>query len=374
MATRNKLKDIVQEILSPAGIVINGDKPWDIRIKDERFYLRILRDGSLGLGEAYMDGWWDCEKLDEFFARLMPTQPGDKIKNNWRILIRIFREIILNPGRKSKAFQVGERHYDEGNVLFKAMLDKRMVYSCAYWNGAENLDDAQEAKLDLICKKLGLKPGDRVLDIGCGWGGFVKYAAEKYNIEAVGLTVSKEQAGLARELCKGLPVDIRLQDYRDINEKFNHVVSVGMFEHVGYKNYGTYMEKVHNCLENDGLFLLHTIGDEASHVTIDPWIGKYIFPNSLIPSMKQISASIEKLFIIEDLRNIGFNYDATLMAWFKNFDNNWDRLKGLYDRRFYRMWKYYLLSSAGEFRARYLQVWQIVLSKKGIPGGYKPVC
>lgn len=374
MATRNKLKDIVQEILSPAGIVINGDKPWDIRIKDERFYLRILRDGSLGLGEAYMDGWWDCEKLDEFFARLMPTQPGDKIKNNWRILIRIFREIILNPGRKSKAFQVGERHYDEGNVLFKAMLDKRMVYSCAYWNGAENLDDAQEAKLDLICKKLGLKPGDRVLDIGCGWGGFVKYAAEKYNIEAVGLTVSKEQAGLARELCKGLPVDIRLQDYRDINEKFNHVVSVGMFEHVGYKNYGTYMEKVHNCLENDGLFLLHTIGDEASHVTIDPWIGKYIFPNSLIPSMKQISASIEKLFIIEDLRNIGFNYDATLMAWFKNFDNNWDRLKGLYDRRFYRMWKYYLLSSAGEFRARYLQVWQIVLSKKGIPGGYIPVC
>lgn len=374
MAT-DKLRNIVQEILSPAGITINGNNPWDIQVKDNRFYHRTLKDGSLGFGEAYMDGWWECESLDQFFAKLLPTRPDEKLRKNWKLLLHIFGEVILNSGRKSKAFQVGERHYDTGNGLFKAMLDKRMVYSCAYWNGgAGNLDDAQEAKLDLVCKKLGLRPGDKLLDIGCGWGGLARHAAERYQVEVVGLTVSREQAALAREFCEGLPIEIRLQDYREIDEKFDHVVSVGMFEHVGYKNYRTYMEKVHKCIGDQGLFLLHTIGNEASLITVDPWIGKYIFPNSLIPSIKQISASVEGLFIIENIRNIGFNYDATLMAWFRNFDDNWEKLKGHYDDRFYRMWKYYLLSSAGSFRSRYIQVWQIVLSKNGVTGGYNPVC
>ena len=372
--SESRLRDIVQEILSPAGITINGDKPWDIRIKDDRFYRRVMSDGSLGLGEAYMDGWWESERLDDFFAKILPTQPEDKIKKNWGLLLRIFGEVILNSGRKSQAFQIGERHYDKGNELFRAMLDKRMVYSCAYWKDATTLDEAQEAKLDLICRKLGLKPGDRILDIGCGWGGFAKYAAENYNVEVVGVTVSKEQASLGRELCKGFPVDIRLVDYRDMDEEFDHVVSVGMFEHVGYKNYRTYMGKAHACLKDGGLFLLHTIGrDDVSTVTVDQWIGKYIFPNSLIPSMKQITAATEGLFTVEDVDNIGVDYDPTLMSWVDNFDSNWDKLKGFYDKRFYRMWKYYLLSCAGSFRSRYLQVWQFALSKKGIPGCYNSV-
>ena len=367
------LKDVVQDIFSEVGISVNGGRPWDIHVGDERFYHRVMKDGSLGLGESYMDGWWECERIDDFFAKLLPAQPENKVKKNWKILLRIFGEVILNPGRKSKAFQIGERHYDKGNDLFRAMLDRRMLYSCAYWKDAVSLDDAQEAKLDLICRKLGLKPGDRVLDIGCGWGGFAKYAAENYKVEVVGITVSKEQVTIGREICRGLPVEIRLQDYRDVDEKFAHIVSVGMFEHVGYKNYRTYMEKVHNCLKDNGLFLLHTIGNETTLVTIDPWIGSYIFPNSFLPSLKQISAAVEGLFVVEDFHNIGFNYYPTLMSWFKNFDENWGKLKGLYDQRFYRMWKYYLLSSAGTFKARCLQVWQIVLSRKGVPGGYSPI-
>ncbi len=366
-------KRIIQEILSPAGVTINGDKPWDLRIKDERFYQKVLNDGSLGFGESYMDGWWECEDLPEFFCRLLPSDPESKLKKNLKLLSYIIRSRVVNPERKSRAFQVGKKHYDVGNELYKNMLDKRMVYSCAYWKGAVNLDDAQEAKLDLICRKIGLKSGERVLDIGCGWGGLVKYAAEKYGIEAVGITISGQQSELARERCKGLPVEIRLQDYRDINETFDHVVSVGMFEHVGYKNYRTYMEVVHRCLNDDGLFLLHTIGDNISQFTVDPWFGKYIFPNSMIPSMKQISAAIERLFVLEDLHNFGSYYDPTLISWFNNFDKSWERLKSLYDERFYRMWKYYLLSSAGSFRSRYNQVWQIVLSKKGVPGGYVSV-
>jgi cyclopropane-fatty-acyl-phospholipid synthase len=367
------LKKVVQEILSSADVTLDGDMPPDIRVKDERFYQRVLRDGSLGLGESYMDGWWECGCLDEFFLKLMPIQPEDRIKKNWRLLPRIFAEVILNPGRKTKAFQIGERHYDIGNELFRSMLDKRMVYSCAYWNNCATLDDAQEFKLDLICRKLRLNPGNRILDIGCGWGSFAKFATENYGVEVVGITVSKEQVQLGRQLCRGLPVEIRLQDYRDVDEKFDHIVSVGMFEHVGYRNYRTYMEKVNDCLENNGLFLLHTIGDVTSHITVDPWIARYIFPNSLVPSMKQISSSIDGLFIVEDVHNIGFHYYETLMTWFRNFDANWERLKGLYDERFYRMWKYYLLSCAGTFKARCLQVWQIILSKKGVPSGYAPV-
>jgi len=359
-----KLKSIIQEILSPAGITLNGDKPWDLQIRDDRFYQRILRDSSLGFGESYVDGWWECDQLDELFAKLLPTDPKDKIKKNWRLRAYILSAVIFNVSRKSKAFQIGERHYDKGNELFKNMLDKRMVYSCAYWKDARSLDEAQEAKLELICRKLGLKPGDRILDVGCGWGGLAKYAAQNYKVEVVGITVSKEQVSLGRELCRGLPVEIRLQDYRDIDEKFDHIVSVGMFEHVGFKNYRTYMEKVHNCLKADGLFLLHTIGDGVSCVRIDPWLGKYIFPNSLIPSLKQISGAAEGLFITEALQNIGFDYDATLTSWFRNFDDNWDKLKALYDQRFYRIWKYYLLSSAGTFRSGSLQVWQILFSKK----------
>lgn len=369
----NKLKNIVQELLSPADIEINGKRPWDIKIKDERFYQRVLSGGGLGLGESYMDGWWECEMLDEFVSRIVYFNVEEKLKKNWKLRVHILKARLFNLSRKSRAFEIAERHYDVGNELYQNMLDRRMVYSCAYWKDADNLDDAQEAKLDLICKKLGLKPGDKILDIGCGWGSLAKFAVENYDVEVVGITVSKEQFSLGSELCRGLPIDIRLLDYRDIDEKFDHIVSVGMFEHVGYKNYRTYMEIVHKCLEDDGLFLLHTIGNNVSEVTTDPWIDKYIFPNSMIPSMTQISAAVEGLFIAEDCHNFGIYYDKTLTSWFQNFTKNWNKVKGLYDDRFFRMWKYYLLSSAGSFRARYLQVWQIVFSKKGVQGGYRSV-
>ncbi len=310
----DRLKSAIQEILHPAGIAVNGENPWDLRVRDERFYRRVVRDGSLGLGESYMDGWWECERMDEFFSKVLPTNPEDKIRKNWRLLLRLGAAMIINPGRKSKAFQIGERHYDRGNELFKNMLDRKMVYSCAYWEGAGNLGDAQEAKLDLICRKLGLKPGDRILDIGCGWGGLARHAAENYGAGAVGVTVSKEQVALGRQLCRGLPVEIRLQDYRDIDEKFDHIASVGMFEHVGHRNYRAYMRKVHDCLKEDGLFLLHTIGQDISGVACDPWTAAYIFPNSLVPSMKQISAAIEGLFVVEGVQNLGPHYDATLMS------------------------------------------------------------
>ncbi len=369
----DRLKKTADELLSLAGVEINGTNPWDIQVHNGNFYRRILRQGSLGLGESYMDSWWDCAELDQFFCRVLGANLEDKIKGNWRLLLRAIAARVFNLQSRRRAFQVGERHYDLGNDLFKNMLDKRMVYSCAYWKNARSLDEAQENKLDLICRKIGLKPGMRVLDIGCGWGSFARYAAEKYGTEVVGITVSKEQMALGKGVCEGLPVEIRLQDYRDLNESFDHIVSVGMFEHVGYKNYRTFMEFVHKCLKDGGLFLLHTIGFNVSVKTPEPWTSKYIFPNGLLPSIKQIATSIEGLFVMEDWHNFSADYDRTLMAWYRNFENSWDKIKAKYDERFHRMWRYFLLSSAGGFRARRNQLWQVVLSKRGVPGGYTSI-
>jgi cyclopropane-fatty-acyl-phospholipid synthase len=375
-----RIEEEIKSLLHTAGIELNGTGEADIQVTNPDFYKRVLQYGALGLGESYMDGWWDVKKPDDFFYRVLTASLDEKIKN-WRVLPNIWGAIIFNSGRKSKAFEIGKKHYDIGNSLFQKMLDKRMVYSCAYWKDAQNLDQAQEAKLELICRKMNLQPGMKVLDVGCGWGSFCRYAAEKYAANVIGITVSKEQAELAKENCKGLPVEIILQDYRNLNTEtllgagnyFDRVVSVGMIEHVGYKNYRTYMEIIHRSLKEGGMFLLQTIGRNNSVVASDPWTDKYIFPNSMTPSIKQLGASIENLFVMEDWHNFGVDYEKTLMVWAENFEESWDEIKSDYDERFYRMWRYYLLSFAGSFRARRNQLWQIVLSKNGVPNGYQPI-
>ena len=369
-----KYKEVIQSLLSEVPIAINGPGDADIQVLNPEFYNRVLREGALGLGESYMDGWWEVKKLDDLVYHLIVASLHERVKS-WKIIPHILKAKILNAGKESKAYEVGQKHYDIGNELFQKMLDKRMVYSCGYWNKAMNLDEAQEAKFDLICRKLDFKRGMRILDVGCGWGGFCKYAAEKYEVEAVGITISKEQAEWAKVSCKGLNVEIKLQDYRllETSPPYDRVVSIGMFEHVGVKNYRIFMTTIRHLLKDDGLFLLHTIGSNKSMVTTDPWTHKYIFPNSMLPSIQQIGISMEQLFVMEDWHNFGPDYDKTLMAWFDNFDHAWPEIKSQYDDRFYRMWKYYLLSSAGSFRARKNQVWQIVLSKKGVREGYKTV-
>lgn len=361
---------LIEELLKKADVTIGGSRPWDITVHDERLYNRVIRYGTLGLGEAYMDGWWDAPALDAFIYKVIAAHLDTAIRVNVASFFSIVRAYLFNLQSDARAFKVGEVHYDLGNDLYEAMLDKRMVYTCGYWGNAATLDEAQEAKLDLVCRKIRLKKGDRILDIGCGWGSFAKFAAERYGASVVGVTVSKKQAILARERCEGLPVEIRVQDYREVNEQFDHIVSLGMFEHVGVKNYRTYFEVANRCLKEDGLFLLHTIGFARSQLTSDPWIEKHIFPGGMLPSITQIGKAIEGLFLIEDLHNFGADYDQTLTAWFKNFDAAWPKLRDKYDVRFYRMWKYYLLSCAGVARARQTQLWQIVLSKNGVPGGY----
>jgi cyclopropane-fatty-acyl-phospholipid synthase len=360
----------IESLFGQAGITLNGDQPWDIQVHDARLYRRILAQGSLGLGEAYMDGWWECSRLDSLFHRMLAARLDDAILT-FDMILDGLKARLSNLQSVPRAFQVGEHHYDIGNDLYQLMLDARMIYSCAYWQGAEDLDGAQERKLDLICRKLHLTPGQRLLDIGCGWGGMARFAAERYGVEVVGVTISSEQLLLAREVCRGLPVEIRLQDYRSLHEPFDRIVSIGMFEHVGYRNYRTFMTVADRCLKSDGLFLLHTIACNVSKTVIDPWLGRYIFPNGMLPSAVQISKASEGIFMIEDWHNFGPDYDRTLMAWWRNFEDAWPQLAPRYGERFYRMWRYYLLCCAAAFRARTNQLWQIVFSKKGAPEGYQ---
>lgn len=367
-------RKIGQDLLDMAGVTIDGDKPYDMQVKDERVFKRVISEGSLGLGEAYMDGWWGAPKLDEFFTRVLSAELDKKIMKNKKLIFDVVLARLLNLQSKKRSLVVGKQHYDVGNDLYQRMLDKRMVYTCGYWeDGAENLDQAQEAKLDLICRKLGLKAGDKVLDIGCGWGSFLKFAAEKYGITGVGVTISTEQQKLAQEMCQGLDIEIRLQDYRDVNEQFDHIVSLGMIEHVGYKNYRQYMKIACKCLKEEGLFLLHTIGGNKSVKSTDTWIAKYIFPNSMLPSIKQLATAFEGLFVMEDWHNFSINYYKTLLAWYQNFNDHWNEIKDQYNDRFKRMWDYYLLCCAGTFKSRKSQLWQIVLSKHGVKDGYKSI-
>lgn len=363
------MKKKIQNLLNLADVKIDGDRDFDIQVHNDGFYRRVVLGGSLALGESYMDGWWDAKALDEFFYKVLDAGLNEKVSGLSALLGKGISK-LFNLQKKSRARIVGKKHYDIGNDLFKEMLDERMVYSGGYWKDAQNLDDAQEAKLELICQKTYPKEGMTVLDIGCGYGSFGKYAAEKYKVNVVGITISKEQAKLAEELCKGLPVEIRLQDYRDVKGKFDRVVSVGMFEHVGQKNYREYMQVVYDRLKDGGLFLLQTIGGNKSVTTVEPWFNKYIVPNSMLPSAEQITKSYEGLFVLEDWHNFGHDYAKTIKAWYENFSNNWDKIKDNYDDRFKRMWTYYLLSLVGSFRASQNQLWQIILSKGGVEGEY----
>ncbi|MHB8257222.1 MAG: cyclopropane fatty acyl phospholipid synthase [Acidiferrobacterales bacterium] len=366
----NSLISRSQALLAYSGLTLNGNGVCDPQVRDERLYARVFAHGSLGFGEGYMDGWWDVKDLNGMLTRVVGARIDDRLLNLDTLFAHL-RARWFNLQRGYRAWKIGTHHYDLGNDLFEAMLGKRLVYSCGYWAQSDTLDDAQEAKLDLVCRKLQLKPGMHVLDIGCGWGEALKFAAERYGVSGVGVTVSKEQAVWAKNLCRDLPIEIRLQDYREIEETFDAVYSIGMFEHVGVYNYRTYFETVRKCLKPDGLSLLHTIGNNDPPCTPDPWIDKYIFPNSMIPAASQVATALESLFVVEDWHNFGPDYDRTLCAWKQNFDAAWPRLAAHYDERFKRMWLFYLCTSAAVFRTRRSQLWQLTLSPNGVPGGYR---
>jgi cyclopropane-fatty-acyl-phospholipid synthase len=365
-------EEIVRGLLEQAGIAIEGPNPWDIRVHDRRWYRRVLRDRNLGLGESYMDGWWDCGRIDEMIYRLLRGGLEEKVRAGLAYIVRFLPSVLFNRQSKSRAGIIARRHYDLGNDLFFSFLDDCRQYSCGYFKDTDDLDQAQRHKMELICRKLNLSATDHLLDIGCGWGGLARYASERIGCAVTAVNISREQLRFAREFCKGLQVHFQDRDYRALEGRFDKIVSAGMFEHVGRKNYRTFMKVVRRCLKGDGIFLLHTIGGNTSRTGCDPWVERYIFPNGMLPSTAQIARAAEGLFVIEDWHNMAPHYDRTLMAWNANFQKAWPRLQAQYDERFKRMWEYYLLSFAGAFRARSIQVWQIVMTPYGTGAAQPP--
>lgn len=360
----------VQSLLARAGIEVNGRHPWDIQVHDNRLYRRVFAQGSLGLGEAYMDGWWDCERLDAFFDRVVAADLGRGLRPTPNVLWLALLSRLDNRQSQARAWRVADVHYNLGLDIFEATFDRRLTGSCAYWKTATDLDTAQEHKLDLVCRKIGLEPDQRVLDIGCGWGAFMGYAAQTRGARCVGVTVSSEQVAYGRRRYAGLPVEFQLMDYRDFAGRADQVVSMGMFEHVGPKNYRRYFKVARRALNEGGLFLLHTIIANESGAAIEPWLDRYIFPGGVLPTVGQIGRATEGLFVIEDVENFGTYYDLTLMAWRANFQSNRNVIEAKYGERFCRMWEYYLLCCAGGFRSRKISVAQFVLSPAGVRGGW----
>jgi cyclopropane-fatty-acyl-phospholipid synthase len=359
---------IVRRLLSQAGVQIDGKNPWDIRVHNNGFYRLAVIYGTLGLGESYMNSWWSCEAVDQLFERLVRAELHIKAGIPLRYKLMALTARLVNMQTRPRALKVIKAHYNVDSQIILSFLDEYKQYSCAYFKETTELDTAQKQKLDLICRKLKLSPSDHLLDIGCGYGGLARYAAEHFGCTVTGITPSVEQIAFAREFCKGLNVQFLQADYRDLAGSFSKIASVGMFEHVGNKNYRTFMRIVHRLLKDGGLFLLHTIGGNTSVHSNDPWIEKYIFPNGMLPSVQQIAKSAEKLFVIEDLHNFGQYYDNTLMAWHKAFVMNWPKFRERFDQVTFRKWTYYFLHLAGAFRARKNQLWQIILSKGGIAG------
>lgn len=355
---------IIRDLLDAAGVTVNGSQPWDITIHDDRIWDRIIRDRELGFGESYQDGWWDCPRTDMFLQRVLQLNPRDHITASRTQIAQTVLATLTNRQTLSRAKENASAHYDVGNDLYERMLDPKMIYSCGYWAEAYDLEGAQTAKLDLICRKLRLEPGMKMLDIGCGWGGLAKYAAEKYGVDVLGISPAIEQVRIARQRTEGLPVRIEQLDYRSVTGNFDRITSVGMLEHVGPRNYKSFFEACHRLLDIDGQMLHHTIGSNETKNRTDPWFDKYIFPGGVTPSLGQLSEASQGHFSTEDVHNFGPDYDRTLMAWWENIMPRWEEIPS-YDERFRRTWSHYLLTSAAAFRVRNLQLWQIVYTRHG---------
>ena len=359
---------LLSNILDEAGVTLDGPEPWDPQLNDPRAVRRMIGGGSLGIGEAYMDGEWDCDRLDELARRIMLVDGVDRLLAGWRKALHLVYDKLVNRQNQQRATAVAELHYNLDARFFEQILGESMVYSCAYWRDADSLTEAQLAKLDLVCRKLDLQPNDRLLDIGCGWGSLANHAAEHYGCEVVGVSIAAEQVAFAKERFTNPKIRFVCDDYRSLPEydlkPFDKIASVGMFEHVGTRNYETFMNIVDKQLRTGGRFLLHTILGKGQ----DPWLTKYIFPNGVLCDLQTIMKSVPTSLVLEDLQNLRSDYGKTLHAWYDNLNAAREVDERLQDDRFYRMWRFYLLTSVGGFTAgSRLQVDQMLFTKGGAP-------
>jgi cyclopropane-fatty-acyl-phospholipid synthase len=339
-----------------------------LRLKTENCTKKIIRKGFLGFGEAYMEGDLEIEKdIQKLFRLVFSINFDERYLPFWQK----YRPLILSFLNSSSLRQAPKNisfHYDRGDEFYALYLDKTMTYSCAYFsNPDDSLEQAQLNKYEHISRKLLLKTNESLLDIGCGWGGMLIYAARKYGITGVGITLSKNQFEYANRKIEELGLQNQLkilyQDYRQLDDKFDKIVSIGMMEHVGKKFIPTFIQKVSDLLKTGGLALLHTIGKDTPSAG-DPWTFSYIFPGAYIPTLHEIVQEMGKTgFSILDVENLRLHYAKTLEKWAENFEGNVEKIRKLFDETFVRQWRLFLNSTAAGFRYGNSRLFQILGSK-----------
>jgi cyclopropane-fatty-acyl-phospholipid synthase len=364
---KNPLRSVYNLLLERADVRLDGDRPWDPRIHDERVFRRVALDGSVGLGEAYVDGWWSTDDLEELARRLASARLERVTEWLPRGLAQNAAAIVSNQQTRGRARRVARQHYDFGNDLFAAFLGRYQCYSCGYFRDTDDLDVAQLQKLDLVCRKLDLRRGDRLLDVGGGWGELARHAAAEYGARVTSINISDEQMRFARERCRGLDVETVRCDYRDVRGSFDKVAAIAMFTHVGVRNYRTFMEAMRRVVAPEGTFLIEGVWGNVSTNRIDAWMDKHIFPGAMIPSGAQTFRAFEGIFVAEDVHNFGPDYVKTLRAWNARLRQAWPTLRARYDERVRKTFEYFFLTIAGFFRARALQHWHLVLTPPGAP-------
>jgi cyclopropane-fatty-acyl-phospholipid synthase len=344
-----------------------------IRFTDRRTELAILLDPELKLGEAYMDGTFVVEQgsIADFLFMLCPRGLPPRPQWTWpQWLWRYAQRRLAQFNPRSRARRNVAHHYDLDERLYSLFLDSDRQYSCAYFERPDqSLDDAQLAKKRHLAAKLILEPGMHVLEIGCGWGGLALYLAELMNAHVTGITLSNEQHALAtrRASEKGLAnrITFRLQDYRDVPETFDRIVSVGMFEHVGVGHYDTFFRKCRDSLADDGVMLLHSIGRSEGPAVTNPWVAKYIFPGGYVPALSEVLPAVERAgLLVTDIEILRMHYADTLLAWRQRFLAHRDEVEEVYDSRFVRMWEFYLAAAEVGFREHAMMVFQLQLTKQ----------
>jgi len=344
-----------------------------IRLHDPSLPMKMFRNPELHTGEAYMNGtltFEDCT-LEDFLNLFSINRGAIASYPMQKVLRRVSRSLrsIQQHNPIGKAQKNVSHHYDLSSELYRLFLDKDLQYSCAYFeNGDESLEVAQEKKKRHLASKLKLENGQRILDIGCGWGGMALYLAQHANVEVLGVTLSAEQHRAAVKRAEQLHLTDRVRfellDYRKVHERFDRIVSVGMFEHVGVARYDEFFGKIFNLLNHDGFALLHSIGHMSPPSVASPWIRKYIFPGAYSPAMSETLAATERQHLwVSDVEVWRTHYADTLVEWNKRFQQNRDRIADIYDERFCRMWEFYLLSAETMFRTGAQMVFQMQLSR-----------
>jgi cyclopropane-fatty-acyl-phospholipid synthase len=363
---------LTARLLERCGLAINGPAARDPQIHDERVYARLLKNGSVGAGEAFMDGWWDARDLSGCLEAVLRADLDAQFRGAlFREKFRELRFQWLNRQTRELSRRVARDHYDLPFEFWRRMLGKTMQYSCAYWErGARDLDEAQVAKMELICRKLQLEEGLSVLETACGWGSLAHHMAAHHGVRVKAFTLSEQQYRYAVAHYSHPRVEFFCADYRDFaarhqGEKFDRIASIGLVEHVGRRNLDVFFRMIQRFMKPEGWALVHGMGKQTPEAT-DPWITRYIFPGGEIPRLSHLVDSISRCALnVEDLHNLGLSYIPTLRAWLQSLSE--PAGEGAPQGRALRMWVYFLSLSIAAFEARKLQLYHFILSHHGAP-------